>query len=54
MIGLNGYRIPAVQLLEDLNEIAGNQRRIGRADCIENRIVGMKSFEASTKLRAGR
>jgi len=41
-VGLNGYRIPPVQLLEDLNEIAGTNG-IGRADCIENRIVGMKS-----------
>jgi argininosuccinate synthase len=41
-VGLNGYRIPAVQLLEDLNEIAGTNG-IGRADCVENRVVGMKS-----------
>jgi argininosuccinate synthase len=41
-VGLNGYRIRPVQLLEDLNEIAGTNG-IGRADCIENRIVGMKS-----------
>jgi len=41
-VGLNGYRIKPVQLLEDLNEIAGTNG-IGRADCVENRIVGMKS-----------
>src|ERR1044071_9948257 len=41
-IGLNGYRIRPVQLLEDLNEIAGTNG-IGRADCVENRVVGMKS-----------
>lgn len=41
-VGLNGYRIPPVQLLEDLNEIAGTNG-IGRADCVENRVVGMKS-----------
>lgn len=41
-IGLNGYRIPAVQLLEDLNEIAGTNG-IGRVDMVENRVVGMKS-----------
>jgi argininosuccinate synthase len=41
-VGLNGYRIPAVQLLEDLNEIAGTNG-IGRVDCVENRVVGMKS-----------
>jgi argininosuccinate synthase len=41
-VGLNGYRIRPVQLLEDLNEIAGTNG-IGRTDCVENRIVGMKS-----------
>src|SRR5262249_16437210 len=41
-IGLNGYRIRAVQLLEDLNEIAGTNG-IGRADYFWNRIVGIKS-----------
>jgi argininosuccinate synthase len=41
-VGLNGYRIPPVQLLEDLNEIGGTNG-IGRADVLENRVVGMKS-----------
>src|SRR5213593_904249 len=41
-VGLNGYTIRPVQLLEDLNEIAGTNG-IGRADCVENRVVGMKS-----------
>src|SRR2546422_1682334 len=41
-VGLNGYRISPVQLLEDLNEIAGTNG-IGRADVVENRVVGMKS-----------
>jgi len=41
-VGLNGYRLPPVQLLEDLNEIAGTNG-IGRADCVENPAVGMKS-----------
>jgi argininosuccinate synthase len=41
-IGFNGYRIPPVQLIQDLNEIAGTNG-IGRADCIENRTAGMKS-----------
>ena len=41
-VGLNGYSIPPVQLLEDLNEIAGTNG-IGRADVVENRVVGMKS-----------
>jgi argininosuccinate synthase len=41
-VGLNGYRIPPVQLLEDLNEIGGTNG-IGRADVLENRIFGLKS-----------
>lgn len=41
-VGLNGYSIRPVQLLEDLNEIAGTNG-IGRVDCVENRVVGMKS-----------
>lgn len=41
-VGLNGYRFRAVQLLEDLNEIAGTNG-IGRVDLVENRVVGMKS-----------
>lgn len=41
-VGLNGVRIPPVQLLEDLNEIAGTNG-IGRVDIVENRVVGMKS-----------
>lgn len=41
-VGLNGYSIPPVQLLEDLNEIGGTNG-IGRADIVENRVVGMKS-----------
>jgi len=41
-VGLNGYSIGPVQLLEDLNEIAGTNG-IGRVDLVENRVVGMKS-----------
>lgn len=41
-VGLNGYSIPPVQLLEDLNEIGGTNG-IGRVDVVENRVVGMKS-----------
>ena len=41
-VGLNGYRIPPVQLLEDLNEI-GATNGVGRADVVEDRVVGMKS-----------
>ena len=35
-------RFRPVQLLEDLNEIAGTNG-IGRVDVVENRVVGMKS-----------
>ena len=41
-IGLNGHRLPPVQLLEDLNEIGGTNG-IGRVDVMENRVVGIKS-----------
>jgi argininosuccinate synthase len=41
-VGLNGQRIPPVQLLGDLNEIGGTNG-IGRVDLVENRVVGMKS-----------
>ena len=41
-VGLNGYAIPPVQLIEDLNEIGGTNG-IGRVDLVENRVVGMKS-----------
>jgi argininosuccinate synthase len=41
-VGLNGMSFPAVQLLEDLNEIGGTNG-IGRVDIVENRVVGMKS-----------
>jgi argininosuccinate synthase len=41
-VGLNGYSIPPVQLVEDLNEIGGTNG-IGRVDLVENRVVGMKS-----------
>ena len=41
-VGLNGYSIPPIQLVEDLNEIGGTNG-IGRVDLVENRVVGMKS-----------
>jgi argininosuccinate synthase len=41
-VGLNGQSIPPVQMLEDLNEIAGTNG-VGRVDIVENRVVGMKS-----------
>ncbi len=41
-VGLNGKRIGAVPLVHELNKIAG-ANGIGRADIVENRLVGMKS-----------
>jgi len=41
-VGLNGRSLPPVQLVSDLNEIAGTNG-IGRVDLVENRVVGMKS-----------
>ena len=41
-VAVNGQRMPAVQLVELLNEIGG-RNAIGRIDIIENRFVGMKS-----------
>lgn len=41
-VGLSGASVPPVQLVEDLNEIAGTNG-IGRVDLVENRVVGMKS-----------
>jgi argininosuccinate synthase len=41
-VGLNGKRMAAVPLVQDLNKIAG-ANGIGRADIVENRLVGMKS-----------
>ena len=41
-VGLNGEKMDAVKLFEDLNRIAG-KHGIGRVDLVENRLVGMKS-----------
>ena len=41
-VGVNGQRLDAVTLLQTLNKIAG-EHAIGRADVVENRLVGMKS-----------
>ena len=41
-VSVNGQRMPAVQLVELLNEIGG-RNAIGRIDIVENRFVGMKS-----------
>ncbi|MDZ7725167.1 MAG: argininosuccinate synthase [candidate division KSB1 bacterium] len=41
-VGVNGQRMEAVTLLQTLNQIAG-KHAIGRADVVENRLVGMKS-----------
>ncbi|MCW8132079.1 MAG: argininosuccinate synthase [Planctomycetota bacterium] len=43
-IALNGKRMPSVALIEKLNEMAGHHG-IGRADLIEDRLVGFKSHE---------
>jgi len=41
-ISVNDERMKAVQLLQVLNQVAG-ENAIGRADIVENRLVGMKS-----------
>ncbi len=39
---VDGAKLPPVRLLEKLNRIGG-KHGIGRVDCVENRLVGMKS-----------
>jgi argininosuccinate synthase len=41
-VGVDGERLPPVELFTRLNKIAG-EHGIGRADIVENRLVGMKS-----------
>ncbi len=41
-VGLDGAELPPVELLQQLNTIAG-AHGVGRADLVENRLVGMKS-----------
>lgn len=41
-VSLNGETLPPVELFQRLNKIAG-RHGIGRADIVENRLVGMKS-----------
>ena len=41
-VGLDGQKLPAVELLEKLNAIAA-RHGIGRTDIVENRYIGMKS-----------
>ena len=41
-VSIDGQHLPAVQLVELLNEIGG-RNAIGRIDIVENRFVGMKS-----------
>lgn len=43
-VSLNGQNLPPVELIQQLNEKAGNHG-IGRIDMIENRLVGIKSRE---------
>jgi len=41
-VGLDGERLDGVPLIERLNQLAGAQG-VGRADLVENRLVGIKS-----------
>lgn len=41
-VALNGERMAAVPLIQKLNKVGG-ENAIGRADIVENRLVGMKS-----------
>jgi argininosuccinate synthase len=41
-VSVNGMKMPAVQMLELLNEIGG-RNAVGRIDLVENRFVGIKS-----------
>lgn len=41
-VGLNGSKMDAIALMEELNRVGG-ENGIGRADILENRLVGMKS-----------
>jgi argininosuccinate synthase len=43
-VGLNGKLVDGIELLEELNEIAG-ANGVGRLDLVENRLVGIKSRE---------
>jgi len=41
-VSLNGRKLDPVELVQELNEIAG-RHGVGRVDMVENRLVGMKS-----------
>ncbi|MDP9728319.1 argininosuccinate synthase [Alicyclobacillus tolerans] len=43
-VSLNGEEMPLATLISKLNQIAG-QAGVGRIDCVENRLVGIKSRE---------
>ena len=43
-VAMDGKRMPSVTLIEKLGELAGNHA-VGRADMIEDRLVGFKSHE---------
>ncbi|MEX0761688.1 MAG: argininosuccinate synthase [Dehalococcoidia bacterium] len=43
-VGLNGKKLGGVELIEQLNEVAG-RHGVGRVDHLENRLVGIKSRE---------
>ena len=41
-VGLNGKKMPAAKLLEQLNKLAG-RHAVGQTDLVENRLVGIKN-----------
>jgi argininosuccinate synthase len=43
-VALNGVELPGVELIDQLNDIAG-ANGVGRIDLVENRLVGIKSRE---------
>ena len=43
-VGLNGQRMPGVELVQELNQ-RGGRHGVGRVDMMENRLVGIKSRE---------
>lgn len=43
-IAINGKKIPPLQIIKDLNVLAGSYG-IGRVDMVENRLIGIKSRE---------
>jgi len=57
-VALDGERLGGVELIEKLNELGG-RHGVGRLDCVEDRVVGIKSREVyeapgATIVHAGR